>query len=66
MATKSKKKPWKKEAPAKASHTKLTPKSKAKAKASAKRAGRSYPNLVDNMKAAKKQNNRTKNSARTS
>lgn len=32
---------------------KLTPKKKAKAKAMAKAAGRPYPNLVDNMRAAK-------------
>ena len=31
----------------------LTPKKKAKAKAMAKSAGRPYPNLVDNMRAAK-------------
>ena len=34
--------------------TKLTPAQKEKAKASAKSAGRPYPNLVDNMNAAKK------------
>ncbi len=34
---------------------KLTPQSKAKAKQAAKKAGRPYPNLVDNMNAAKKQ-----------
>jgi hypothetical protein len=34
--------------------TKLSPKKKAAAKASAKAAGRPYPNLIDNMKAAKK------------
>jgi hypothetical protein len=33
---------------------KLTPKQKASAKASAKKAGRPYPNLIDNMKAARK------------
>lgn len=33
---------------------KLTPEQKSKAKAAAKRAGRKYPNLVDNMRAAKK------------
>jgi hypothetical protein len=33
---------------------KLSPAKKAAAKASAKRAGRPYPNLVDNMNAAKK------------
>ena len=31
----------------------LTPEQKAKAKAAAKKAGRPYPNLVDNMRAAK-------------
>ena len=34
--------------------TKLSPAKKASAKASAKAAGRPYPNLIDNMKAAKK------------
>jgi hypothetical protein len=34
--------------------TPLTPAQKEKAKASAKSAGRPYPNLVDNMNAAKK------------
>ena len=34
--------------------TKLTPAQKASAKASAKKAGRPYPNMVDNMNAAKK------------
>lgn len=33
---------------------KLTPAQKAKAEATAKRAGRPYPNLVDNMNAARK------------
>jgi hypothetical protein len=32
---------------------KLSPAKKAKAKAAAKKAGRPYPNLVDNMRAAK-------------
>lgn len=32
---------------------KLSPANKAKAKAAAKRAGRTYPNLVDNMRAAR-------------
>jgi hypothetical protein len=32
---------------------KLSPAKKASAKASAKRAGRPYPNLIDNMRAAK-------------
>ena len=47
--------PWKKSAPKGGSHTKLTEESKAKAKAAAKRAGRKYPNLVDNMRAAQEQ-----------
>ena len=33
---------------------KLTPEQKTKAKAAAKKAGRPYPNLVDNMNASKK------------
>jgi hypothetical protein len=32
----------------------LTPEQKAKAKAAAKKAGRKYPNLVDNMNVAKR------------
>lgn len=54
-ATTKAKAPWKKPAPKKASHTKLSPADKSKAKASAKKAGRPYPNLVDNMKVAKKE-----------
>ena len=42
--------PWEKPAPKKAKHTKLTTADKDKAKRSAKKAGRPYPNLVDNMK----------------
>lgn len=49
------KEPWEKPAPKKSRHTKLTPKSKAKAKAAAKKAGRPYPSLVDNMNAAREQ-----------
>jgi hypothetical protein len=55
MAKKTKKAPWKKSAPKKSRHTKLTRASKTKAKRTAKKAGRKYPNLVDNMNAAKKQ-----------
>ncbi len=47
--------PWNKSAPKRSRHTKLTDQSKAEAKAAAKRAGRPYPTLVDNMNAAKKQ-----------
>jgi hypothetical protein len=57
MATrrkKSRKPPWKRGAPRDAKHHKLSPRRKASAKASAKRAGRRYPNLVDNMRAAAK------------
>lgn len=46
--------PWKKPAPKKSRHTHLTDAEKAKARRSAKRAGRPYPNLVDNMKVAGK------------
>lgn len=35
-------------------HKKLSPAKKAAAKASAKAAGRPYPNLIDNMRAARK------------
>ncbi len=44
---------WDKPAP-KGKPGKLSPKQKAGAKASAKAAGRPYPNLVDNMRAGKK------------
>jgi len=52
--------PWKKSAPKKSRHTTLSGKSKAKAKAKAKKAGRKYPNLVDNMNAARKQRARNR------
>jgi hypothetical protein len=44
---------WDKKNPKKTS-TKLTPAQKAKAKSSAKAAGRFYPNLVDNTAASRK------------
>lgn len=47
--------PWKRSNP-KQRHTKLTAKSKRSARARARRAGRTYPSLVDNMNAAKRQN----------
>ena len=48
-----KKKPvWETKNPKKKS-TKLTPAQKSKAKAMAKKAGRPYPNLVDNMRASR-------------
>ena len=46
--------PWKKAAPKSAPHRKLSGSQKAWARRSAKKAGRPYPNLVDNMKAVKK------------
>ena len=49
----SRKAPWNRPAPAGSKHRKLSPRRKAAAKARAKRAGRSYPNLVDNMRAAR-------------
>ena len=52
MATK-KAPPWKREPP-KGPATRLTSEEKAQAKARAKKAGRRYPNLVDNMAIAKK------------
>lgn len=48
-----KKQVWDKPNPKKKSKT-LTPKQKASAKARAKAAGRPYPNLIDNMAAARK------------
>jgi hypothetical protein len=47
--------PWRKPKPKSKTKTTLTPRSIAKAKAAAKRAGRRYPNLVDNMRAAREQ-----------
>jgi hypothetical protein len=44
---------WDRPAPKSAHHTHLSAAKKTAAKASAKRAGRPYPNLVDNMRAAK-------------
>ena len=47
------KKVWDTDNPKKESKS-LTPKQKQSAKAAAKKAGRPYPNLVDNMRAARK------------
>jgi hypothetical protein len=44
---------WEKKAPT-GKPSKLTPAQKSSAKAAAKKAGRPYPNLVDNMRAATK------------
>jgi hypothetical protein len=48
----NRKSPWKKPTPKGSRHTHLTTADKAEARRSAKRAGRPYPNLVDNMKVA--------------
>ncbi|MDB6138619.1 MAG: hypothetical protein JWO94_1691, partial [Verrucomicrobiaceae bacterium] len=47
--------PWDKPAPRNIRHIQLSSRSKTQAKAAAKKAGRKYPSLVDNMNAAKKQ-----------
>jgi hypothetical protein len=52
--TSRRKAPWKKSAPKGSRHTKLTSVDKSAAKRRAKRAGRTYPNLVDNMAVASK------------
>ena len=53
MATK--KAPWQKKNPAgPGQHKTLTPTEKAQARRAAKDAGRSYPNLIDNMRVASK------------
>ncbi len=54
MAAKKSKPVWKKPRPKSLGKSKkLTPAQKSKAKAAAKKAGRKYPNLIDNMRAAK-------------
>lgn len=59
----AKKAPWKKAAPKTAKHRSLTSAQKSSAKRAAKKAGRPYPNLVDNMRAATKKKSATKKSA---
>jgi hypothetical protein len=64
---KSSRAPWKRSNPRKASgkaSKHLSPKEKATAKARARRAGRRYPNLVDNMKVAAAKKKSTKKSGR--
>lgn len=46
--------PWEKKNPKEGKSKKLTPAQKQEAKARAKKAGRPYPNLVDNMAAGRK------------
>ncbi len=48
-------KPWKRPNPRSSAKTKLTPESIEWARARAKKAGRRYPNLVDNMAATQRQ-----------
>lgn len=55
MATRKRKQVWDRAAPREAKHAHLSSAKKKSAKAAAKRAGRPYPNLVDNMRAAKQQ-----------
>jgi hypothetical protein len=52
MARAKRKAAWNRPAPKKSRHRKLSAKQKTAAKRSAKRAGRRYPNLVDNMRQA--------------
>ena len=60
-AKKRSSKPWNKPNPrGKAKRKKLSPSAKGSAKARAARAGRAYPNLVDNMRAAAKGGRRGK------
>jgi len=52
-----KKKPWNSSNPKpKSQRKKLTSSQKSRAKALAKKAGRPYPNLVDNMRVSRKRN----------
>jgi hypothetical protein len=52
--TKTKTPPWKKKRPAGKRTKRLSPSQKKRARAAAKKAGRRYPNLVDNMRVAGK------------
>jgi hypothetical protein len=55
MAKTSRRAPWKRANPrtkTSRAKTRLTPEQRARAKARAKRAGRKYPNLIDNMRLA--------------
>lgn len=61
MAEKKKSGPWNEPNPKgkKGAAKKLSANQKASAKRSAKKAGRPYPNLVDNMRAAKKKRSKS-------
>jgi hypothetical protein len=54
--------PWERPAPSRAKRTQLTAADKSKAKKRARRAGRPYPNLVDNMSVAKQKSSKKKTS----
>jgi hypothetical protein len=54
IMTAVKKAPWKKPKPKTGKSKKMTPEQIEEARARAKKAGRRYPNLVDNMAAMKK------------
>jgi hypothetical protein len=54
MAKRKSKVPWKRASPHPTRHKKLSAKEKAEAKRMARAAGRPYPNLVDNMREARK------------
>jgi hypothetical protein len=58
MKVAKKKPPWKKQRPKIGKKIKLSEDDKAAARARAARAGRRYPNLVDNMWAAKRKKDR--------
>jgi hypothetical protein len=63
MGTSPRRPPWKRSNPRKKAGRpakKLSPSQKAQAKERAQRAGRKYPNLVDNMRVAAKANRRAK------
>jgi len=52
-SNRKKKAVWEKPAPKNSFHTALSSAKKKAAKSAARRAGRPYPNLIDNMRAAK-------------
>jgi hypothetical protein len=56
--------PWERPAPRKTRHTKLSSSDKSEAKQRAKKAGRPYPNLVDNMAVAKEKKGGRKKAAK--
>ncbi len=57
--------PWERSPPANSKHTRLSPAKKSAARKRAQRAGRPYPNLVDNMAAARGKTSPAKRKADT-